>query len=103
LNNDVWEVVPRPQGKLIVTFKWIYKIKYAAHDNVEKFKARFVACGLSQKEGIDYDEIFAPVSSYTLLESSSLLLQSLIENFAKWMLRLLFLMVKLSKRLYRAT
>jgi hypothetical protein len=65
LKNDVWEVVPRPQGKSVVTSKWIYKIKHAANDSVEKFKARFVAHGFSQKEGIDYDEIFAPVARYT--------------------------------------
>jgi hypothetical protein len=48
-------VVPRPQGKSIVTSKWIYKIKHVADGSVEKFKARFVARGFSQREGIDYD------------------------------------------------
>jgi hypothetical protein len=47
LKNDVWEVVPRPQGKSVVTSKWIYKIKHAADDSVEKFEARFVARGFS--------------------------------------------------------
>jgi hypothetical protein len=65
LKNDVWEVVPRPQGKLVVTSKWIYKIKHAVDGSVEKYKARFVAPGFSQKEGINYDEIFAPVVRYT--------------------------------------
>jgi hypothetical protein len=65
LKNDVWEVVPRPHGKSVVTSKWLYKIKHAADGSVEKFKARFVARGFSQKEGIDYDEIFAPVARYT--------------------------------------
>jgi hypothetical protein len=65
LKNDVWEVVPRPQGKSIVTSKWIYKIKHAADDSVEKFKAIFVARGISRKEGIDYDEIFSPISKYS--------------------------------------
>jgi hypothetical protein len=65
LNNDVWEVVPRPCGKSMVTSKWIYKIKNTTNGNVEKFKARFVARGFSQKEGIDYDEIFSPVAKYT--------------------------------------
>jgi hypothetical protein len=65
LKNVVWEVVPRPQSKSVVTSKWIYKIKHAADGSVEKFKARFVARVFSQKEGIDYDEIFAPVAKYT--------------------------------------
>jgi hypothetical protein len=65
LKDNVWEVVRRPQGKSVVTSKWIYKIKHAIDGSVEKFKARFVARGFSQKERIDYDEIFAPVARYT--------------------------------------
>jgi hypothetical protein len=53
LKNDVGTVVPRPHGKSIVTSKWLYKIKHAANGSVEKYKARFVARGFSQKEGID--------------------------------------------------
>jgi hypothetical protein len=64
LKNDVWAVVPRPHGKSVVTSKWLYKIKHATDGSVEKFKARFVARGFSRKEGIDYDEIFAPVDRY---------------------------------------
>jgi hypothetical protein len=47
--NDVWEVVPRPQCKLVVTSKWIYKIKHATDGSVEKFKGRFVAREFYQK------------------------------------------------------
>jgi hypothetical protein len=98
LKNDVWEVVPGPQGKSVVTSIWIYKIKHAADGSVEKFKARFVARGFSQKEGIDYEEIFAPVSRYTSIKIIISLASVLIGNFTKWMLRLPFSMVKLSKR-----
>ena len=69
MKNDVWDVVPRPKWKSIVTSKWIYKIKHAAYGNIEKYKARFVARGFSQKEGIDYEETFAPVSIYTSIRS----------------------------------
>jgi hypothetical protein len=43
LKNDVWAVVPRPRGKLVVTSKWLYKIKHTTDGSVEKLKARFVA------------------------------------------------------------
>ena len=56
MKNDVWEVVPTPEGKSVVTSKWLFKIKHAADGSIEKYKARFVARGFSQKEGIDYDE-----------------------------------------------
>eukprot|EP00253_Pinus_taeda_P014672 PITA_14672 len=67
MKNDVWDMVPRPKDKSIVTLKWLYKIKHGVDGSVEKFKARFVARGFSQKEGVDYDEIFAPVVQYTTI------------------------------------
>jgi hypothetical protein len=60
-------VVPRPKGKSVIGSRWIYKIKHVADGSVEKFKARFVAKGFSQKEGINYDETFTPVARYTLI------------------------------------
>ena len=65
MKNDVWEVVPRPEGKSLVTSKWLFKIKHRANGSVEKHKARFVSRGFSWKEGIDYHETFAPVAQYT--------------------------------------
>jgi hypothetical protein len=65
VKNDVWEEVSRLEGKLVVTSKWIYKIKHAADGSIEKYKAIFVARGFSQREGEDYDETFAPVAKYT--------------------------------------
>ena len=47
MKNDVWEVVSRPEGKFVVTSKWIFKIKHADDGSVEKHKARFVARGFS--------------------------------------------------------
>ena len=69
MKNDVWEVVPRPTGKSVVTSRWLYKIKHAADGSVEKYKARFVAQGFTQKEGIDYDETFAPVARYITIRT----------------------------------
>ena len=45
MKNQVWEVVPRPQGKMVVGSRWIYKVKHATDRSVEKYKARFVAKG----------------------------------------------------------
>lgn len=69
MQKDVWEVVPRPEGKSFVTSRWLYKVKYAADGSVQKFKARFVAKGFSQIEGVDYSETFAPVARYTSIRS----------------------------------
>eukprot|EP00253_Pinus_taeda_P019834 PITA_19834 len=69
MTNDVWEVVPRLEDRSIVGSCWIYKIKYAANSSVEKYKARFVAKRYAQKEGIDYEETFAPVARYNYIQS----------------------------------
>ena len=47
MKNDVWEVVPRPDGKSIVTSKWISKIKQAVDGSIDKYKAIFVTRGYS--------------------------------------------------------
>eukprot|EP00253_Pinus_taeda_P029838 PITA_29838 len=62
IRKNVWEVVPRPVDKSMVSSKWLYKINQEANGSVEKHKARFVARGFYQVEGIDYDETFAPVA-----------------------------------------
>jgi hypothetical protein len=65
IKNDVWEIVPRSKNKYVISSKWLHKIKHVADGSIEKHKARFVARGFSQKEGIDYEETFAPVARYT--------------------------------------
>ena len=52
-------------NKSVVSSKWIDKIKHAAAESIENYKARFMARGFSQKEGIEYEETFSPVSRYT--------------------------------------
>jgi hypothetical protein len=64
MKNEVWEILPRPKEKSVVTSEWIYKIKHAADRSMDKYKARFMARGFSQKEGEDYDETFALVARY---------------------------------------
>jgi hypothetical protein len=69
IKNDVWEIVPRPKSKDVVSSKWLFKIKHVADGSIEKYKARFVTRGFSQKEGIDYEETFSHVSRYTLIKT----------------------------------
>ena len=69
MKNDVWDIVPRPKGKSVVTSKWIYKIKHAVDGSIKKYKARFMARGFSRKEGVDYEETFAPVARYASIKA----------------------------------
>ena len=68
VRNSAWEIVLRPEGKSVVDSRWIYKVKQAADGSVEKYKARFVAQGFSQIEGIDYEETFALVARYSSIQ-----------------------------------
>nr|GEY35023.1 integrase, catalytic region, zinc finger, CCHC-type, peptidase aspartic, catalytic [Tanacetum cinerariifolium] len=58
----LWRLVPRPEGETIINTKWIFVNKKDESSLVIQNKARLVAVGYSQQEGIDYDETFAPVS-----------------------------------------
>ena len=49
----------------MVGSRWIYKVKQVAAGSVEKYKARFLARGFSQVEGIDYEDTFAPIAQYS--------------------------------------
>ncbi|GJT92471.1 retrovirus-related pol polyprotein from transposon TNT 1-94 [Tanacetum coccineum] len=59
---EVWELVPQPDKVMVITLKWIYKVKLDELGGILKNKARLVACGYRQEEGIDFEESFAPVS-----------------------------------------
>nr|GEZ21760.1 hypothetical protein [Tanacetum cinerariifolium] len=58
----VWILVPRPEGKYVIKTKWIFKNKKDESSLVIRNKARLVAVGYSQQEGIDYDDTFAPTT-----------------------------------------
>ncbi|GKB19928.1 retrovirus-related pol polyprotein from transposon TNT 1-94, partial [Tanacetum coccineum] len=58
--NKVWTLVPLPYGKIAIGSKWVFRNKKDEQDTT-KNKARLIAQGYSQKEGINYDETFAPV------------------------------------------
>ncbi|GKD25334.1 putative ribonuclease H-like domain-containing protein, partial [Tanacetum coccineum] len=59
---EVWELVPCPDKVLLIKLKWIYKVKTDEFGRVLKNKARLVAQGFRQEEGIDFEESFAPVA-----------------------------------------
>nr|GEZ48917.1 retrovirus-related Pol polyprotein from transposon TNT 1-94 [Tanacetum cinerariifolium] len=59
---DVWELVPRPDKVMVITLKWIYKVKLDELGGILMNKARLAAHGYRQEEGIDFEESFAPVA-----------------------------------------
>ncbi|XP_066375252.1 uncharacterized mitochondrial protein AtMg00810-like [Miscanthus floridulus] len=61
LVNQTWDLVPRPPGSNVVTGKWIWTHKRRADGTLERYKARWVLRGFTQRPGVDYDETFSPV------------------------------------------
>ncbi|WVZ16658.1 hypothetical protein V8G54_009640 [Vigna mungo] len=61
-NNKVWDLVELPKGSKRVGCKWVFKTKHDSKGNIERYKARLVSKGFTQKDGIDYKETFSPVS-----------------------------------------
>ncbi|GJX02440.1 retrovirus-related pol polyprotein from transposon TNT 1-94 [Tanacetum coccineum] len=59
---QVWELVSRPDNVMLIKLKWIYKVKTDEFSGVLKNKARLVAQGFRQEEGIDFKESFAPIA-----------------------------------------
>ena len=65
--NQTWEIAPLPKDRKLIGCHWVFRIKTDAQGQVTRFKARLVAKGYSQIKGIDYDELFAPVTRYKTL------------------------------------
>jgi hypothetical protein len=60
INNGTWKLVDPPFGTKPIGYKWVYKNKYKSDGSLDKCKVRLVVKGFAQKEGIDYEETFAP-------------------------------------------
>ena len=61
--NHVYETVPIPAGVTPITSKPVVQIKYNQTGKVERYKVWIVAQGFTQREGVDYKEVFAPVAN----------------------------------------
>ncbi|GJZ33407.1 RNA-directed DNA polymerase, eukaryota, reverse transcriptase zinc-binding domain protein [Tanacetum coccineum] len=70
LRNGTWEIVKLPKGRKPIGSKWIYKIKFNSSGEIDRYKARLVAQGFRQKEGIDYEETFSHVVKMVTLRGN---------------------------------
>ena len=78
--NDVWDLVELPKGRRAIGSKWVFRLKVNAEGVIERYKARLVARGFSQKFGEDYDETFCPVVRH---ESVRTLIALAVQNNLK--------------------
>ncbi|KAJ0898957.1 putative RNA-directed DNA polymerase [Helianthus annuus] len=59
--NNTWVLTDLPQGRKDIGCKWVFRVKYKSNGEVERFKARLLAKGFNQREGLDFGETFSPV------------------------------------------
>ena len=67
--NQVWDLVTPPKDCKVINCKWVFKCKLGEQGQVERYKARLVAQGYSQRPGIDYEETFSPVVRFESVRS----------------------------------
>ena len=65
MENGTWELVELPSGRKPIGCRWVFKTKRGSDGKVERYKARLVGKGYTQKFGEDYDETFSPVVRYS--------------------------------------
>jgi hypothetical protein len=61
-SNNTWCYAVLPKGQKAIGLKWVYKVKRDPEGNIVKYKARLVAKGYAQRQGVDYQEVFALVA-----------------------------------------
>jgi hypothetical protein len=60
--NRTWVVCDLPAKHRAIGLKWVFKVKKDPEGKIVKHKARLVAKGYAQQQGVDFDEVFAPVA-----------------------------------------
>ena len=76
-SNGVWDLIELPNGEKAIGCKSVFKTKKDTLGNIERYKAKLVAKGFTQKEGIDYKETFSPVSK----KDSFRIIMALVAHF----------------------
>jgi hypothetical protein len=61
IDNQTWQLVPRPPGVNVISGKWVFCQKFHSDGSLSRYKARLVRRGFSQQHGLDYDESFSHV------------------------------------------
>ena len=57
-----WETILCPEGKNIISSKWVFQLKHKANGSINKYKACLVVCSFTQIYGVDYFDTFSPIT-----------------------------------------
>lgn len=98
--NEVWEMTDVPKGQTIIDCKWTYKLKRDANGNVQRYKARLVARGFRQKEGIDYHETYSPIVRFDSIRTILAIAACRRMDIQKFDVKTAFLYGKIEEEIY---
>jgi hypothetical protein len=87
MSNETWEVIECPYGCKPIGSKWVFKKKLWPDGTIERYKARLVIKGYSQKEGEDFFDTYSHVAQLTTIRVLLLWLPLMVFSPIKWMLR----------------
>jgi hypothetical protein len=69
LANHTWDLVPCPPGTNVVTGKWLFRHKLTSDGSLDRYKARWVFWGFTQRPGVDYEETFSPIVKFATVHA----------------------------------
>ena len=69
LANHTWDLVPCSLGTNVVTDKWLFRHKLTSDSSLDRYKARWVLRGFTQRPGVDYDETFSPLVKFATVRT----------------------------------
>lgn len=69
IRNKTWTLTSLPKGRNLIDSKWVFKIKRNESGGIDRYKARLVARGFSQRKGLDYEDTYSPVTKLTTLRT----------------------------------
>jgi len=100
VENNTWELVQKPDDRMVIDNRWIYRVKMNVDGTVQKFKARLFAKGYSQQAGVDYNETFSPVARFDTIRDVLSVAASEKLNLAHFDVKTAFLYGKLDEVIY---
>ena len=100
LKNNTWIMVKPPENKKPIESRWVFRVKRNQDGTISKYKARLCAKGYAQKEGIDYNEIYAPTTRFDSIRVLLAIANMQDYEFKQFDIKTAFLYGELEENIY---